>query len=107
MLIAMPFPTTSDHNSRHIELGPDNKLYVSFGSPANLDYCGAYGNISACSIVRMNLDGSQVENYAVGQSSSTWKSLKEIPLSRGKISCSMAFPAIDGALKLASCVLRN
>lgn len=68
VLIAAPFPTTSDHNSRHIELGPDNKLYVSFGSPANLDYCGTYGNINACSIVRMNLDGSQVENYAVGQS---------------------------------------
>ena len=66
VLIATPFPATSDHNSRHIELGPDNKLYISFGSPANLDYCETYGSINACSIVRMNIDGTELENYVVG-----------------------------------------
>jgi glucose/arabinose dehydrogenase len=65
-LIATPFPSTSDHNARHIELGPDNKLYISFGSPANLDTCGKYQNISKCSIVRMNADGTGLEDYAVG-----------------------------------------
>ena len=66
-LVATPFPSTSDHNSRHIEIGPDNKLYITFGSPANLDYCLKYNNINSCSIVRMNADGSQLENYAVGR----------------------------------------
>lgn len=49
-----------------VQLGPDNKLYISFGSPANLDLCGKYNNLSACSIVRMNQDGTDLEEYAVG-----------------------------------------
>lgn len=66
VLIATPFPSTTDHNARHIELGPDNKLYISFGSPANLDRCEKYQNITKCSIVRMNPDGTELEDYAVG-----------------------------------------
>lgn len=66
ILISAPFPSTTDHNARHLELGPDNKLYISFGSPANLDLCGKYNNLSECSIVRMNLNGTDLEDYAVG-----------------------------------------
>jgi glucose/arabinose dehydrogenase len=50
-----------------VQLGPDNKLYISFGSPANLDLCGKYNNLSECSIVRMNLNGTDLEDYAVGK----------------------------------------
>ena len=68
VLIATPFPVTSDHNSRHLELGPDMKLYISYGSPANVDTCEKYTNgLNACSIVRMNLNGTGLENYLVGE----------------------------------------
>ena len=67
VLIATPFPSTSDHNARHIEIGPDGKLYISYGSPANVDTCEQYENINSCSIIRMNMNGTQIENYLVGE----------------------------------------
>ena len=67
VLIATPFPSTTDHNARHMELGPDNKLYITYGSPGNLAACVKYNNISECSIVRMNLNGTDLEDYAVGK----------------------------------------
>lgn len=56
------FPSDTHHGWKFIKIGPDNKLYVPIGAPCNI--CDA-GDPYA-SIMRMNLDGSNLEVYARG-----------------------------------------
>ena len=55
-------PDKYAHGWRYIGIGPDNKLYVAVGSPCNIcDPEGIEG-----SIIRMDLDGRNMEVYASG-----------------------------------------
>ena len=55
-------PDKGHHGWRYIAFGPDNKLYITVGSPCNIcDISGYEG-----SIMRMNPDGSDAEIYASG-----------------------------------------
>eukprot|EP00887_Chlorella_sp_A99_P002455 scaffold10.g2455.t1 len=60
------FPQQQDHAARYIAVGPDGKLYVGVGAPLNIVQCGAVGRVQQCSIMRMNLDGSELEVFAYG-----------------------------------------
>lgn len=56
------FPSESHHGWKFIRIGPDNKLYVPVGAPCNIcDRGDPYA-----SIMRMSLDGSNLEVYARG-----------------------------------------
>ena len=50
------------HGWKYIRVGPDNKLYVPVGAPCNI--CAR--DDAHMKIMRMNLDGSGVENVATG-----------------------------------------
>ena len=54
-------PTESHHGWRYLNLGPDNKLYISIGAPCNI--CDEKG---FAKIARLNLDGSDFEVVAHG-----------------------------------------
>ena len=56
----------ADHALHYIKIGPDNLLYANQGSPSNTGPCPSYGPINLCSIVRMELNGSNPETYAYG-----------------------------------------
>jgi len=63
-------PTESHHGWRYLNLGPDNKLYVSIGAPCNICDEAGYAVIA-----RLNLDGSDFEVVARGVRNSvgfTW-----------------------------------
>lgn len=55
-------PGEIPHGWKFIKLGPDGKLYVNIGAPCNICDPGA----GFAKIVRMNLDGSGVEDVALG-----------------------------------------
>lgn len=56
------FPTDTQHGWKFIAFGPDGKLYVPIGAPCNVcDRGKAYAKI-----VRMNADGSGLEDVAYG-----------------------------------------
>ncbi|CAH2407486.1 PQQ-dependent sugar dehydrogenase [Mesorhizobium ventifaucium] len=55
-------PNSGAHNLRYIAVGPDSRLYVSFGSPCNI--CLPRGLQST--IVSMNQDGSDLRRVAWG-----------------------------------------
>jgi len=55
-------PGEIPHGWKFIKLGPDGKLYVPIGAPCNICDPGE----GFARIVRMNLDGSGVENVALG-----------------------------------------
>jgi glucose/arabinose dehydrogenase len=54
-------PTESHHGWRYLNIGPDNKLYISIGAPCNI--CDEQGYAV---IARLNLDGSGFEVIARG-----------------------------------------
>lgn len=55
-------PTEYQHGWKHIDVGPDGKLYVPVGAPCNIcEIEGVFGTI-----LRMNLDGSNQEIVARG-----------------------------------------
>jgi len=54
-------PTESHHGWRYLNLGPDNKLYISIGAPCNVCDESGYAKIA-----RLNLDGSDFEIVAHG-----------------------------------------
>jgi glucose/arabinose dehydrogenase len=54
-------PGEAHHGWRYLNIGPDNKLYVSIGAPCNVCDRPDYGIIA-----RMNPDGSHFEVYARG-----------------------------------------
>ena len=55
-------PGEVPHGWKFIKLGPDGKLYVPIGAPCNICEPGE----GFAKIVKMNLDGSGVENVALG-----------------------------------------
>ena len=56
-----------DHQVHYIKIGPDGLLYANQGSPSNTGPCPKFGPIDLCSIVRMELNGSNPETYAYGE----------------------------------------
>jgi len=57
------------HSARVCRIGPDGKLYVSLGQPYNVTPNGKldlYDRLGIGGIIRMNLDGSAREVYALG-----------------------------------------
>lgn len=66
------FPSDYHHGWKFIAFGPDDKLYVPVGAPCNI--CEKDNPIYS-TIMRMNPDGSGLENYAQGVRNSvgfTW-----------------------------------
>ena len=57
------FPRDGHHGWKFIRFGPDGKLYVPVGAPCNV--CETDDTIYG-SILRMNVDGSQLEGFADG-----------------------------------------
>ena len=58
-----------NHGARTCRLGPDGKLYVTLGQPFNvppLEKLKMYRDLGIGGIIRMNMDGSKREVYAVG-----------------------------------------
>ena len=55
-------PNHASHGWRYIGIGPDNKLYINVGAPCNI----CEPPPGHAQIRRMNLDGSNMEVYAVG-----------------------------------------
>ena len=61
VVLSDAFPSDAHHGWKYIAFGPDDKLYVPVGAPCNI--CDEPGYAS---IKRMNLDGSGIEDYALG-----------------------------------------
>jgi glucose/arabinose dehydrogenase len=64
-----PDEESFNHGARVCRVGPDNKLYVTVGQPFNVpphDKIAMYRELGIGGIVRMNLDGTGREVYAVG-----------------------------------------
>ena len=55
------FPTETHHGWKFIRFGPDGKLYVPIGAPCNVCLEEGYAII-----MRMNPDGTELEEYAAG-----------------------------------------
>ena len=62
MTAAFKLPPEQHHNWKYIAFGPDNKLYVPFGTPCNICVPGA----EYAQIRRYNADGSGMEVIARG-----------------------------------------
>lgn len=60
-IVADGFPKDDAHGWRYLAVGPDEKLYVSLGAPCNICDRSGYANI-----LRLNLDGSELEVFAHG-----------------------------------------
>ena len=60
-VLNITLPTESHHGWRYIGFGPDEKLYISVGSPCNVCERDGFGKI-----LRMNSDGSGREVFAEG-----------------------------------------
>lgn len=61
VVVTAAFPDERHHGWKHLEFGPDGKLYVPVGAPCNI--CDEPG---FAAIKRMNIDGSGIEDYALG-----------------------------------------
>lgn len=62
-VIVNNLPKQDEHDWRYLRVGPDNKLYFSIGAPCNV--C-LRDDPRFATIMRANLDGTQVEIYAKG-----------------------------------------
>ena len=62
VMIYDKLPGEIPHGWKFIKIGPDGKLYVPIGAPCNICLPGA----GFAKIIKMNLDGSGVEDVAVG-----------------------------------------
>ncbi len=60
-VLDIELPSKRHHGWRYIGFGPDDKLYISIGSPCNICDEPGFGHI-----IRMNADGSGRESYAEG-----------------------------------------
>jgi len=60
-VLDIDLPDKTHHRARYIAFGPDNKLYISIGSPCNVCEEEGFGLI-----IRMNPDGTGRETYARG-----------------------------------------
>ncbi|MBM3288934.1 MAG: sorbosone dehydrogenase family protein [Candidatus Hydrogenedentes bacterium] len=63
VVVTEAYPSDATHGWRYIAFGPDGKLYVPVGSPANV--CVPPTDLHA-TITRMNPDGSGIEVFAKG-----------------------------------------
>ena len=64
-----PEEESPNHGARTCRVGPDHKLYVTLGEPFNVppaEKLRTYRDLGIGGIVRMDLDGSRREVYAVG-----------------------------------------
>ncbi|MBU6259662.1 MAG: PQQ-dependent sugar dehydrogenase [Burkholderiales bacterium] len=64
-----PEEESYNHGARVCRVGPDGKLYITVGQPFNVPPAAKvalYRKLGMGGILRMNLDGSQREVYAVG-----------------------------------------
>jgi glucose/arabinose dehydrogenase len=61
VVLDIDLPSETHHGPRYIGFGPDNKLYITIGSPCNICEREGYGQI-----VRMNPDGTGREVFARG-----------------------------------------
>lgn len=61
VVITDDLPTDEHHGWKYLGFGPDGKLYVPVGAPCNVCDEAGYSVIK-----RMNADGSDVEDYALG-----------------------------------------
>ena len=64
VLISDGFPTETHHGWKFIAFGPDDKLYVPVGAPCNI--CLREEDERYASIMRMNVDGSNLEVFSHG-----------------------------------------
>jgi hypothetical protein len=69
------------HEKRYIAVGRDGRMYVGIGAPDNVVYCGGFApasdaaglplppdtKIPPCAIISMNLNGTDVQNFATGK----------------------------------------
>ena len=58
-----------NHTARVIDIGPDNKVYISLGQPFNVappEKLDLYNNVGIGGIIRMDRDGSNREVYTYG-----------------------------------------
>ena len=58
-----------NHTARVVDIGPDNKLYISLGQPFNVappEKADIYKKWGIGGIIRMNRDGSNREVYTYG-----------------------------------------
>ena len=58
-----------NHTARVVDIGPDNKLYISLGQPFNVappEKAGLYKETGIGGIIRMDRDGSNREVYTYG-----------------------------------------
>ncbi|MCG8569335.1 MAG: PQQ-dependent sugar dehydrogenase [Spirochaetes bacterium] len=62
-VVSAAFPTDMHHGQKFIKIGPDKKLYVPIGAPCNI--C-LKKDPRYASLMRMELDGSQLEIFAHG-----------------------------------------
>ncbi len=58
------FPSDKHHGWKYMALGPDKKLYVPVGAPCNI--CERKDDVRYSSMMRMNLDGNELEIFATG-----------------------------------------
>lgn len=63
VVVTEAFPSDPTHGWKFIAFGPDGKLYVPVGAPANIGDPPA--DMHAC-ITRMNADGTDIEIFATG-----------------------------------------
>jgi glucose/arabinose dehydrogenase len=64
-----PEEESYNHGARTCRVGPDGKLYITLGQPYNVppaEKLQMYRQLGIGGIIRMNLDGSKREVYAVG-----------------------------------------
>jgi glucose/arabinose dehydrogenase len=52
---------SSDHTTRICDVGPDDKLYISFGSTFSLEEADEHNETSTGRVIRMNRDGAERE----------------------------------------------
>jgi glucose/arabinose dehydrogenase len=62
IVIHKGFPRNNWHGWRYMRLGPDKKLYIAIGAPCNV----CVKTIPFATIMRMNIDGTGLEPYALG-----------------------------------------
>ncbi len=70
-VLDIDLPSRRHHGWRYMGFGPDDKLYISIGSPCNICEEDGFGRI-----IRMNADGSGRETYVEGIRNSvgfTWQ----------------------------------
>ncbi len=61
VVVSDAFPSDTHHGWKYLGFGPDGKLYVPVGAPCNICDQPEYMKIR-----RMNPDGSELEDYALG-----------------------------------------